>query len=525
MKLIWHIVLKDLRRLRLPLLFWVLLMAGRLVVYAIISGFIGPGNPEWLDYMRQGPTLLLRLTLDPVIVFILVGWLGYEDPLAARDAFWITRPISGGRLLAAKLLGAGLMFGLLPVLVNLPWWIACSLRFNQIAWAALLIAAPLLAVAVIGLTMAALTDGFPRYLLWSLVSLAVVGVVQLGLDLSMSINLPQAGQLFSQLGLALAGVIVVSLIILGYQYLTRRQARAVAMLAIGLVTIRVSINFSTGDLTEGFVARAMRPHVGPDQSGDERIRLSVAGAASYYPPGGGLKIPLLVQGLPDNCELSFRARCDWSWNGTQVWAAHGYGGGPSIQDLLRRMLKLPGYTADVAIGLYGMKIPKTLADRTTHEPVAFHADTEVYLLRCSIAADLPLNEQRVRNESGSYSLSQVWPKKDLLSLDISERSGRMLEGGYDLLTGRRGYGHYVLINRADGRVIDGHFDRGSDGPLGLVAVGIAHWTFASPAGPEWFKNAELVLVEYQGERVIARTIETNEFRLVEELPARSKRKK
>jgi hypothetical protein len=58
----------------------------------------------------------------PVIGYGLVMGLQDDDPVTGGDAFWMTRPISGGRLLSAKALVLALLC-LVPVLVCVPFWL------------------------------------------------------------------------------------------------------------------------------------------------------------------------------------------------------------------------------------------------------------------------------------------------------------------------------------------------------------------------------------------------------------------
>ena len=69
------------------------------------------------------------------ITYLLVAAIVQEDAVAG-PAFWQTRPISGPRLLAGKALGLFLMLGLLPVLVSIPWWLACGFGGSEICRAA-----------------------------------------------------------------------------------------------------------------------------------------------------------------------------------------------------------------------------------------------------------------------------------------------------------------------------------------------------------------------------------------------------
>src|SRR2546423_379720 len=125
MRLTWHIIAKDLRRLRVPLAIWVLLMLAEHVFYALIGGMWTAPNLEWLNRIQGGSELWLRIFLLPMFAYFLIGALLYEDPLVATDPFWITRPISGRQLMTAKITGALLFFLVLPLVIKAAWWWAC----------------------------------------------------------------------------------------------------------------------------------------------------------------------------------------------------------------------------------------------------------------------------------------------------------------------------------------------------------------------------------------------------------------
>ena len=130
MKLTWHIVLKDLRRLW-P---WLALLVGAtLTRYAL--GWHLEHHP------RPGPILLERSAIAEGILLglqLLIGALFaaqviHEDTTNSDRAFWVTRPISGLKLLAAKILTLLATLGLLPLLAVLGWWFLHDFRACEIA--------------------------------------------------------------------------------------------------------------------------------------------------------------------------------------------------------------------------------------------------------------------------------------------------------------------------------------------------------------------------------------------------------
>ena len=105
MNLIWQIVRKDLHRFRFVLLGWVLLMAGKYLFFATISGVFGHPSVYWLSQFEPGTLFsYMSFIVLGLIAYFLVAALVFEDPPAGADPFWITRPISGAQLLTAKFL-------------------------------------------------------------------------------------------------------------------------------------------------------------------------------------------------------------------------------------------------------------------------------------------------------------------------------------------------------------------------------------------------------------------------------------
>lgn len=117
MSLTWHIVRKDLLRLRWVLLLWVVAIVAQLCLATIQSSLDEKGHVLFYAAAWTFGSIFV-----PVIGFGLVMGLQDDDPVAATDAFWITRPITGGRLLGAKALALALLC-LVPVFVDAPFWV------------------------------------------------------------------------------------------------------------------------------------------------------------------------------------------------------------------------------------------------------------------------------------------------------------------------------------------------------------------------------------------------------------------
>jgi len=120
-RLIGHLLAKDLRSLRWLALGWALFWS----VILLHFRFSGSGGPEgWHSSFLT--TILSTSTLFSLLfVALLSVLLGYSDPAGDLRAFWRTRPISPGFLFAEKLLGLVLLC-LIPVVIGLPWCLSAG---------------------------------------------------------------------------------------------------------------------------------------------------------------------------------------------------------------------------------------------------------------------------------------------------------------------------------------------------------------------------------------------------------------
>src|SRR5262249_55528045 len=98
MNLTWHIVKKDLRALRWPIGVWFLCVVGKLGVGVALLNARGDEGITWFNQMDL---LAKTLAVGELLSFVLAAALVQEDLMVGTTAFWMTRPISGGRLLRA----------------------------------------------------------------------------------------------------------------------------------------------------------------------------------------------------------------------------------------------------------------------------------------------------------------------------------------------------------------------------------------------------------------------------------------
>jgi hypothetical protein len=234
MRLTWHMVWKDLTRLRLVLALW---FAVFVLEYALGIRLLCGGAQDFYLFERIRLLDWAVFGLRGVIGYVLVAVLILEDPLVGSTAFWPTRPISRRRLLGAKLLACLCVFWALPVLVTLPWWAFCGYGVHDLVQAFLYTFEQNLIPVAMALMIASLTDTLSRFLAGTLIAVAVVGT---GLTVILSsddfsrvtaVNFHHAlelsnARIYQLIGLALAGFAAV----ITHQFLTRNLRRSLAIL-------------------------------------------------------------------------------------------------------------------------------------------------------------------------------------------------------------------------------------------------------------------------------------------------------
>ena len=231
MRLVVHLLRKDLRALWPYLLLWTGVLAAHLLL---------PDDGSIETSMRVSQLRNVLQTIQVVLAALLPGLLILQDPVDGTRAFWLTRPISRGSLLASKVLALALVFILLPLAFQL----AGMLRGGLGGW-------PLVAglaegglwVGGISLAFAALasaSSSLPRFvLLLAIYSVVAVfaGPTFLSVDPRATgsgswLELSNSRDLVKMvLLLLLAGTVLV------HQWLTRRTVRSLALAAVAVVAL------------------------------------------------------------------------------------------------------------------------------------------------------------------------------------------------------------------------------------------------------------------------------------------------
>ena len=238
MKLVLHIVRKDFLRLRWWLGLWGLVLAAKFGLgfyLALGTPFPAIEDVSLRAFGNWSPFAMILAAVDAIMTFLIAALLVQEDGLVESNAFWLTRPVSGRRLLAAKVTGAGAMLGLPLLVLGLPWWLTCGFGGGQIVVAATEALAVQTVIVVVGMTAGALMDVMSRVVIWP--PMMAIGIAS-ALAMASSAGsqwLPVSRGMTATRVMVEIGVIVATMVaVLATQFLGRRVWRSHAVLGGGL---------------------------------------------------------------------------------------------------------------------------------------------------------------------------------------------------------------------------------------------------------------------------------------------------
>ena len=436
MNLTWHIVKKDFLRLRLPLALWVALMAGQFILSYQILHVVNPDPAalqltlHTLDRMKD-----VLFGLQIFLCCLLVAALIQEDPLVGQQAWWVTRPISGARLLGAKLIALVLFFWVLPVLVSLPWWLYSGYDARALSWGIIQLLEQQVAVTWGVLALAVLTANAARFL--ALVLLLIFTgmccfIMLLAHSPDRTLGVVQTRSLAGLVwALGAIGLVVI------HQFLTRRSGRSWAIFAAGCLLLLTLANSWPWDWSNWALWRGSEPPA--------LKQVTVTPGEVAFTKAGSNEDPSLVRmelglrfaHLPGDYELSLgyftgtlrwadgmeRTRTGWirSYSPMTAWRIMGLqtpAGVPperwqeSMQSRGDRAMSLRG---DLAMSL----IPRSLATKLQQVPPTWDGDLTLYPYRGEIVAEVPLRE----GETGGRRGHQI----HIMSIEHPESGGLVVK--------------------------------------------------------------------------------------------------
>lgn len=251
MNLTWHIVRKDLRRMAWPVAAWlgysVVVAIGVLLASWLPEKIEEAGAADWMRTLRS--TMMAAAVIGTSAVVMLAGVMALEDRVVGSDSFWLTRPIRGWRMLQAKLLAAGLLLVVAPVVVLVPVWLAAGFDARDVLWAAGDLAFTQALLVGVALGLAVLTENLGQHAFAALmmtgltvIVMAVLATILERADETRDALGTQAWLVMAIFGVAAGGALV-------WQYRTRRTGVgwAIWVLALsGVAGVRLGWTWDLG---------------------------------------------------------------------------------------------------------------------------------------------------------------------------------------------------------------------------------------------------------------------------------------
>lgn len=236
MKLTWHIVRKDVRRLAVPVGSWLAFLL-LTTVWMRVASWSGErvevtSATAWIRMM--GSLTWVAWLVGTAGLVSLTGVLGQEDRVIGSDAAWRTRPITGGRLLLAKVVAGFLLLVAAPLLVLMPVWWAGGFGARELLAAAGSIAGWHTLLVVSALCLSALTEDLGQHVFALLTWLALVGLVTFVVPMLWAPKEISSGAVATRTMVVLVAPWLMMPVALVCQYFTGRTRVGWTLLLLGL---------------------------------------------------------------------------------------------------------------------------------------------------------------------------------------------------------------------------------------------------------------------------------------------------
>lgn len=234
MNRVWHLTKFELRRHR-----WVaLVLLASILVLPVLRSLMLESLVDPANFMARGLGLTLLLLCFFVTWFSVLAGIIQGEPASGSRAMWMTRPISGWRLLGSKLLAAAVLALGLPAFTQLVVMIVFGAPVLVAADAALGLVSILVVMALPALLLAALTRRLATFwgcVIAGIMALSIVIASRPLLGVSARSNLSSA-----QIAAGFIVLAIGALGLLGWLY-RRRALAAVAWSAVGLVLVSAAV--------------------------------------------------------------------------------------------------------------------------------------------------------------------------------------------------------------------------------------------------------------------------------------------
>ncbi len=520
MKLTWHIVGKDLRRHRWMLAFLVAIMAAKIGLgfWELHRTTGGPDPAAWWGG-RGMATGWLLIALESVVTFALVPAFLHEDPLVGVTADWRTRPISGARLLGAKLLGLALVLGVLPVLIGLPWWLACGYGTGDVVAAALETAGVQAGIVAVALPIAVLTRDYGRFIFGAFLTYTSAIFVSGSL-----VERSGAPQDAVRLGWLLGLTVLTALTVTVHQFLTRRQGRSLGIAAVGLVWVGAVAGWWPAAPSEPAVARG-----GAESAAVRGIALEVGKAEEGKRVGENIRVgvELRAHGLPAGYHvMGWKMREMWTWaDGTKIEVPATVR--ETESDANERALiglgkEGPGGAENGAFFETQAPVPAEAVARLRAEPAAFRAELSLLVRKATVGPERALRAgERTATGAQISRVVAVRRQGGALWVTLVDSRPALARGGFgNPVYFNPGHATHWVVDRASGRAVRGHEAPGTALRVGTVEIRRTVVKFATGSeSAAWLADeqaavsATLVRVNYTSSELLTRVAEVERLRL------------
>lgn len=510
MKLTWHIVAKDLRRMALPTILWLALFVAPALwfIWGATSGGI-LGSTDRASWAVELFSLTDTVGIVAfILAYVLVGTCVLEDPLVGTKAFWQTRPIANSRLLAAKTISVTLLFIVTPGLALLPVQIATGISLRAAVGAAVTGLQFWCVPALLAAAVASVTRTLGRFLFGSVVfviACLVCGRLDLGMT-QPTLAIQNSRDLVLELGLVVgAGAVLL------HQFLTRRTMRTVLLASVFLAGAFAARQGWPWDIWTPLHRREMTTLSGDGDGGggvevavrkpERDVSLAVFPADSEIQTSpvttGRLYVPIRVSaefGPPD------------TGNNGSIWVE----GTPTVSAETADSLTLGRPIASAT-----WHVRRGYVDSRAHLVGAQARSATVWLwsARPRIMGELPLAAgAAIGSGFDGTRVISVEPQRDGSYQVVLRETQAVAEPYTHPSALDRNPDHrdvYVLINRAAGRaqLLSGYVRR-SDSYLSW-SVGQRVLTLPPPTATDaWQRDAVIVKLRFERERTFDRSVET-----------------
>jgi hypothetical protein len=400
----WHIVRKDFRRLRLPLALWLLMMFLHTTLLWRAAGLDAtPASYEGMRFFA-----LSWQTIVMAVGFVLAAWLIMEDSLVSDRAFWRTRPISGLRILVAKLGGALLFFCVLPALVFTPIWILAGFSIREWGVAAIELVLQQALVSAGAIFLAGITATPGQFLvravgLWVFLPLYLTYIMGGLGDARYGV---EAGLAETRFWLTQGLIFATPAVVIVHQFLTRFTLRSCALGALGLLLMLGVKLVWPWDLSRPVIASSQENQLQqPARYGVEIVQRRAAIRDDDY----GILIQLqgVATGIPDGSYLRVN-------HATGVWVGKDKrrplpdffvppaGSGSPPGEIVRQMGGLPAAREPHHWGIEGRE-QRLETDWARSKGMKLEYELDVTVMHGQLLGELPLQVGAELRVGSSYT--------------------------------------------------------------------------------------------------------------------------